>query len=465
MKKVLLTMSEENKYLIIKRLVERDGNKLNAAVKLNCTERTVNRLIKKYKLEGKSAFIHKNTNRKPSTALDETTKKMIVDLYKTTYFDFNITHFSEFLKEVHHIKINARSVRNYLLEHNIISPKAQRLTKRLLKKKLKVEYVGSSKNKKVDIQNSLKILDYPDIHPRKPRAKYFGEQIQMDASEHTWFGHEKTFLHTAIDDHSGMIIGAYFYPQEAIKGYFNVLKQILTTYGIPALFFTDRRTIFEYRKAPTTNEDTYTQFAYASHQLGIAMKSSSVPQAKGRIERSYNTLQSRLVAEMRLNNIQTLNHANRFLTKYIAQYNKKFALNIDNSVSVFERCPNEAEINNILVVRNPRVIDSGHSITYMKKTFIPIDKLGNPVFFRKKTQCLVIQTLDNQLFVNIDDGLYLLDEVHQHHLYSPEFDEPSIKIIKEAYIPKMTHPWKRSSYDSFVSKQKHHYGGTHVSSF
>lgn len=125
MKKVNLNMSEENKYLIIKRLVERDGNKLNAAVKLNCSKRTVNRLIKKYKLEGKSAFIHKNKNRKPSTALDETTKKMIVDLYQTTYFDFNITHFSEFLKEVHHIKINARSVRNYLLEYNIISLKSK----------------------------------------------------------------------------------------------------------------------------------------------------------------------------------------------------------------------------------------------------------------------------------------------------------------------------------------------------
>lgn len=188
MKKVHLNMSEENKYLIIKRLVERGGSKHSAAVKLNCTQRTVNRLIKSYKLEGKSAFIHTNKHRKPSTALDEATKKMIVDLYKTTYFDFNITHFSEFLKEVHHINITARSIRNYLLEHNVISPKAQRLTKRLLKKKLRDELVGSSQHKKTEIQNNLKILDYPDIHPRKPRAKYFGEQVQMDALQHIWFG-------------------------------------------------------------------------------------------------------------------------------------------------------------------------------------------------------------------------------------------------------------------------------------
>lgn len=464
MKKVHLTMSEENKYCVIKRCVERDGNKRSAAVKLNCTVRTINRLMKQYKSEGKAAFIHKNKYRKPSCALDEATKKQIVDLYQHTYFDFNITHFNEFLKEVHNIHVSTRSIRNYLLEHNILSPKAQRLTKRLLKKKLKTELTNSNKKRKIELQNSLKILEYPDIHPRKPRAKYFGEHIQMDASEHLWFGHSKAVLHTAIDDHSGIILGAFFTPQESIKGYFYVLKQILMTYGIPALFFTDKRTIFEYRKAPATKEDTYTQFSYAAHQLGIAMKSSSVPQAKGRIERSYNTLQSRLVAEMRLNNIHTLDQANRFLSKFINQYNKQFALSIDNSISVFEPSPSETEINNILVIRHPRTIDSGHSISYIKKTFIPINKLGNPVFFKKNTHCLVIKTLNDQLYVNIDDTLYLLEEVLQHHVYSPEFDEQPIKTEKKRYIPPMSHPWKRSSFDSFVSKQKHHYSGTHVSS-
>ena len=77
----------------------------------------------------------------------------------------------------------------------------------------------------------------------------------------------------------------------------------------------------------------------------------------------------------------------------------------------------------------------------------------------------MIKTLDDQLFVNIEDTLYLLEEVHQHHHYSPEFDEQPIKIEKKRYIPPMSHPWKRSSFDSFVSKQKHHYSGTHVPSF
>lgn len=182
-------------------------------------------------------------------------------------------------------------------------------------------------------------------------------------------------------------------------------------------------------------EDTFTQFAFAAHQLGIAIKTSSVPQAKGRIERSYNTLQSRLVAEMRLHNIQTLEQANRFLTNYIVQYNEKFALNINNSVSVFEHKPTETIMNDILVTRHQRIIDGGHSISYLKKTFIPINTSGQPVFFRKNSSYLVIKTLDDHLYVNIEDELYLLDEVNPHHPYSYEFDESVTKTEKNDHHP------------------------------
>lgn len=462
MRKVILNMSEENKYLIIKRLVERNGNKQSAAIKLNCTVRNINRLIIKYHQEGKEGFIHKNKNRKPSTAIDDETKALIIELYKTIYFDFNITHFNEYLKIAHGIEVSTRSVRDYLLEQNIISPKAQRLTKRLLKKKLKAQLKNSNQKKKVEINNSLKILEYPDVHPRKPRAKYFGEQIQMDASEHYWISNEKYFLHSAIDDHSGIIVGAYFDYQETIKGYFNVLKQILTTYGIPAQFFTDRRTIFEYKKAPSKKEDTYTQFAYATYQLGIELKSSSVPQAKGRIERSYNTLQSRLVAEMRLNNIESIDQANQFLATYIIQFNQQFALEIDNSISVFEEKPTEDEINRTLITIKERVIDSGHSIRLNNKLYIPIDENDNQVYFRNKTKCQIIKTLDQKVYVNVDDKLYSIKEVKKHQQYSPEFDQKPIRKEKRVHIPEISHPWRKATYESFIVKQKHRSSGTYV---
>jgi len=96
----------------------------------------------------------------------------------------------------------------------------------------------------------------------------------MDASLHDWFGPNKSQLHIAVDDASGEIVGAYFDAQETLKGYYNVLDQVLTNYGIPYMFFTDRRTVFEYKKKNTSSieEDTFTQFSYACNQLGIEIK-------------------------------------------------------------------------------------------------------------------------------------------------------------------------------------------------
>ena len=102
-------------------------------------------------------------------------------------------------------------------------------------------------------------------------------------------------LHLAIDDATGTVTGAWFDTQETLRGYYHVFHQILTNYGIPYQFFTDRRTIFTYKQknSPSLDEDTYTQFAYACKQLGVLLESSSVPQAKGRVERLNQTLQSR----------------------------------------------------------------------------------------------------------------------------------------------------------------------------
>ena len=154
----------------------------------------------------------------------------------------------------------------------------------------------------------------------------------MDASQHIWFGDTKTHLHIAIDDATGLIVGAYFDKQETLNGYYNVLHQILVNYGVPYQFFTDRRTVFEYKKKHETSvdKDTFTQFGYACKQLGIDIRTSSVPQAKGRVERAFGTLQSRLTVELRLNSISSIEEANEFLDHYVKKFNKRFALPTNN---------------------------------------------------------------------------------------------------------------------------------------
>ena len=128
-----------------------------------------------------------------------------------------------------------------------------------------------------------------------------------------------SYTHLDVYKRQGTITGTWFDTQETLNGYYHVFHQILTNYGIPYKFFTDRRTIFtnKQKNSPSLDEDTYTQFAYACKQLGVLLESSSVPQAKGRVKRLNQTLQSRLPVELRLAGITTIEGANEFLHSYI----------------------------------------------------------------------------------------------------------------------------------------------------
>lgn len=464
MRKVELRMNEEYKYRIIKKLVETDGNKKRAASKLNCTVRTVNRLIIKYKSEGKSAFIHGNRGRIPSTAISLDTKNKIISLYINEYSNANFSHFCEIVHREFDIKISDTTLNKWLREEDIISPKARRRTKKLLKQQLKTK-MKNSKSKKIknDIKNSISLIDEKDAHPRRPRSKYVGEMIQMDASSFHWIDNELWHLHVAIDDADGKIVGAYFDYQETLKGYYNVLHQILTNHGLPALFYTDRRTVFEYKRKDRAFDDeyTFTQLSYACHNLGINIKTTSVPQAKGRVERLNQTLQSRLPVELKYARITNIEDANKFLNSYIKKFNDQFALQLNTTKSVYEKQPDIEEINHTLAVLSPRKIDSAHCIRFKNKYYLPVSDKNVKRYFNNKTDCMVIEAFDGSLYVNILDTLYLMEEVPEHERFSKEFDdEPDIKEkkVKKKYIPPMTHPWKRASYNNYVQKQKHRSG-------
>ena len=189
MRKVVLRMNEQFKYEIIKKLVDSNGNKKNAALKLNCTVRTINRLILLYKNEGKDGFVHKNRNRKPSTTIPEEIKHQVIDLYRTKYLGSNFTHFSELLLRDENISVSDSTIRKWLFDVDVLSPKARRKTVKKLKCILKDRKKQSKSNKEiVKIENKLELLDRSEAHPRRPRCAYFGEMFQMDASPHLWFG-------------------------------------------------------------------------------------------------------------------------------------------------------------------------------------------------------------------------------------------------------------------------------------
>ena len=457
MRKVILTMDENQKYLAIKKLVETNGNKKRAALTLNCSKRHINRLIQGYKQEGKAHFIHGNRGRKPVHALDDDTKHLIIDLYLTKYDDANFTHFSELLSKHENINISPGCIRNTLLEKYILSPKARRATRKKLTSYLK-ELKKSVKSKKETVKIVNAIVDIEDAHPRRPRCANAGEMIQMDASLHQWFGTNKSQLHIAVDDATGTIVGAYFDKQETLNGYYHVLHRILTDYGIPYMFFTDRRTVFEYmhKNITAVEEDTFTQFSYACKQLGIEIKTSSVPQAKGRVERMFQTLQSRLPLELRLAGVTTIEQANEFLNSYIKEFNAQFALPINSINSVFEKQPDNEKINLTLAILTSRKVDNGHCIKFKNAYYKPVDSNGLPVYYRKGTSGMVIKAFDGQMFFSVEGVVYALDVIPEHARVSKNFDiSPVQEKPRKRYVPPMSHPWKQASFERYMKKQAH----------
>lgn len=454
-------MNEENKYQIIKEVADGKMKKTTAEVRLNLSRRQINRLVQVYQMQGKFGFIHGNRSRKPRHAISQELKETVVTLYVEKYSPANFAHFTELLAENEGIELSYSAVIVMMKQADILSPKAHRITKRRHKERLKKKRREQIKQVKPSESRQLKL---EESHPSRPRKKYFGELLQMDASVHVWFGKEKHHLHLAIDDATGAIVGARFEKEETLKGYYHVLHDILMTYGIPFEFLTDRRTVFEYelKKKRLVEEDTFTQFGYACEQLGIKLSTSSVPQAKGRVERLFGTLQSRLITELRLHQVSNLDDANVFLNSYIKKYNAQFASKIDYTKSVFEKAPIPSKINLILGVLATRKINNGHHFRFQNISYLPVTGTGKEIFFSKGTEVLVIQAFNGNQFVTINEQVYHTRRLEAHELLSKEFDElPSKeKKIKRKYIPPMSHPWKAQSFARYLAKHKRTYEET-----
>ena len=458
MRKVELRMNEQEKYEVIKELVDHNGNKNRASKKLGISRRQIDRLIIKYKEKGKSAFIHGNRSRKPVNAIDKSISEDIILLYKNKYQDWNFNHFNEFLKKDENIDVSYDFIYKTLTNAGFLSPKAKKKTKRdFAKQKLimerKIDMNVSDEEIEVIVNHELAL---EDSHPRLEKPKYFGEIIEQDGSIHMWFGEIKTCLHLAIDKATSTIVGAWFDIGETLNGYYHVFYQILTNYGIPYKFVTDNRTVFNYISLNpdkrTSDKDVLTQYGYACKQLGVELETTSVSQAKGLIERTNGTFQGRLINELKLNGITTIEEANKYLLEvFVPYFNKRFAMDYKRFESVFEQSPSKEKINYTLAILTPRKIDNGNSIKYKNKYYQPYQD-DNLKCFLPKTECLVIKAYNGDLLVAIDEQVFELKELSRNERFSKEFD--AVIEVKEhkKYIPPMTHPWKIEYFKKQLKK-------------
>jgi hypothetical protein len=439
-------------YKLVKQYVENGGNVKRLTARLNKSERTVYRYIKGYKEHGKAFFVHGNTGRKPVTTILDEIKKHIIEIYNSSLYDTNFTHFYEILQEEYpqYAHISLSTIRNIFKKEDLPSPKARHSTLKALRRKLKLQ----EKEGVADIPDMLieEPIESTCPHPRRERSKYAGELLYMDASIHPWFGpnYEKTALHASIDDSTGTLTGLYMDTQETLKGYYHSFAYTLANFGIPVTIQTDGRTVFEYKRAGvrSTENDTPTQFTYACKQLGTEVAAGHSAQEQGKVERLFQTLQSRLPVEFRRRGITDIETANEFLTKeFIPYFNAKFARSFNDTTSVFEGPMEPADINLALSVLSERTVDHGHCISYQNEYYKFLKTNGEQAVLKPTQKVLVIKALDGTLYASCKEVLYVLKKVPHNTAYSKNFDYLEEKPKpRRQYIPDMRHPWKHNVF-------------------
>ena len=285
--------------------------------------------------------------------------------------------------------------------------------------------------------------------------------LQADGTPFDWFNTgEKYSLHGFVDDATGKITGLYMCKNECLLGYLEVLRQTLENYGIPISLYPDKYSVFFPPKKVNDHitieeqlngrEKGITQFGRIVEELGIEMFPSSSPQAKGRIERLWETLQSRLVTEFRINNIQSIEKANEFLIDYIKKYNDQFAVPATNSKSVFLKLPKRYDLDELLCVRFERTIDNAGVFSINNSKFQIIDKSLPP---KTKVQIYISQKIGMRVKANNKKydvqplELISKDNIDINSLdYHQWLADVVIKLINEFYLKDA----KASSYKSLA---------------
>ena len=323
------------------------------AIALGLSERRVKQIKKEVKENGVKSIQHGNRGRKPKNTIPDETRKKILELRSSYEYEIsNFKHFQELLKERENIDISYSALYNILRNAGIKSPKKHRKAK---------------------------------LHHRRKRKECEGMMLQADGTPFDWFGDgQKYSLHGFIDDATGKITGLYMCKNECLLGYLEVLRQTLENYGIPISLYPDKYSVFfppkkvddhiTIEEQLSGREKGITQFGRIVEELGIEMFAASSPQAKERIERLWETLQSRLVTEFRINKIKTIDEANKFLVEYIKIYNSKFAVEPISKKSVFLKLPKRYNLDELLCVRFERTIDNAGVFSIKNSKFQIIDK-------------------------------------------------------------------------------------------
>jgi transposase len=364
-------MRELDRLKCIQAVVDRELRASQAAERLAMSARQVRRLAQRYRLEGPVGLISRHRNRPSNRRLKEDLENQVARILRESYPDFGPTLATEKLAERHQIQLAKETVRRIQMGAGLWIPRK---------------------------------LRPPKVQQPRTRRACVGELIQIDGCEHAWF-EDRAPACTAlvfVDDATSRLMCVKFTGAESTFGYFEAMREYLGRYGKPLALYSDKASIFRINKPEAANGPGFTQFARALYELNIDGICANTAAAKGRVERAHLTLQDRLVKELRLQGISTLEAANAFMPDFIESYNARFAKVPRNGYDAHRALRDDEDLDLIFAWRELRKVTQNLTLHYERKLYLLPDTPANRRLIGQYVE--VFQYPDGRVEIRVGGG-------------------------------------------------------------
>lgn len=405
--KVLMSVKELRRLHVIHQVIEKKITQVEASGLLGLTDRQIRRISRRVGELGEKGIAHRSRGKPSNRAIDGEIKARVMKVYGTTYADFGPTLASEKLSEREGIPISDETLRLWLLDAGVTHFRRRKRPHRAWRE----------------------------------RKAHAGELIQMDGSHHAWFEDRgpKCVLMAYIDDASSRVY-ARFYAYEGTIPAMDSFKRYVKRYGLPLAVYADKHSTYKSPAEPTIEEqlegqEPMSQFERSLSELGVEMIHAHSPQAKGRIERLFGTFQDRLIKEMRLAGIATMEEANRFLAGYLPIYNRRFAVQPAQSADLHRSIPKGLDLNGVLCIKTERVLRNDFTVAHDRKLYQIQDNL--------RTQRVTVEErLDGSLRITHQGKALRYKAITYRPVKARE--TPKALFRKRGTKPSPDHPWKKT---------------------
>jgi len=430
---VTLTVREQKRLFVTTEVLAARWTAPQAAGKLELSLRQMRRLLAAYRRDGPAGLVHGNRGRPSQRRLPPEVRQDVATLATTHYPDYNDHHLADILAEDHGITISRSSVRRIRRQAGLPSPRKRR----------------------------------PPRHRRwRERSPQPGMLLQVDGSHHPWLEDRgpELCLVAAIDDATGEVPWAVFRPEEDAAGYFLLLRHLSQSHGLPLALYADRHTIFQSPKKASIAEQLAgkpprSQFGRLLHELAIQLIPAYSPQAKGRIERLFGTLQDRLVKSLRQAGASSLDDANQLLQRFLPSYNSRFAVPPAQPGSAYLPWPTGLQPDDVFCFKHERVVAKDNTISFNGHR-LPIAPGRNRSSYAR-CRVEVHQLLNGQLVIGyqgrplarfkpLDPGPPAVGTFTPADP-QPAYAQPGtakylsrLKVPHKPYKPPPNHPWRQT---------------------